>query len=114
MCSYVGTDLKMFLQNLSAASERKGRKAGNTTKVKTDDATRESKPSSTSPAASVSGTVGLHTQKDGPIPRHVIEGFLNDCVAKMLEDTTIDEIVRKHLDVQRPLFELMIEYQKEV
>ena len=105
----------MFLQNLSAASERKGRKAGGSaTKVKTDEAKCESKPSSNPPTSISTDSVKLHTQSDGPIPRDKIEGFLNDCVEKLLQDTTIDEIVRKHLDVQRPLYELMIAYQREV
>lgn len=102
----------MFLQNLSTASERKSRKSsGAITKAKNDSVSGDSKPDgSVAPTESTA----LHTDKDGPVPRDRIVGFLNDCVAKLLDDTTVHDLALRHIDTKTPLFEIMIDYQREV
>jgi hypothetical protein len=101
----------MFLQNLSTANERKSRKSsGATTKAKTDSVSGDSKLATAAPTPSS----GLHTDKDGPVPRDRIVGFLDDCVSKLLDDTVVHDLVLRHFDTKKPLFEIMIDYQREV
>jgi hypothetical protein len=56
----------------------------------------------------------LITRENGSVPRDRLLGYLNDCVDKLNQPETIEMLVLRHLDSSEPLFQIFINYQREM
>jgi hypothetical protein len=66
------------------------------------------------PSPSAGPPSQLITREQVTIPRAILLGFLNDCVEKLMVHENIERIVARHLETQEPLYQLMMNYQREV
>jgi hypothetical protein len=106
----------MFLGNLSAATERKVRKAKVVTETTTNAAAASS--SSTASAASKRCAPGdkevLYSQATGLIPKEVMKRYLEECVEMLLDDSNIREIINDCTSKSIGLHQSEIEFQRDV
>lgn len=108
----------MFFQNLSHASELQASK--NKAKQQNNNANSQSssnqqvKSKSDETKSSDEPVPIKYTVDSVVIPRDVILSYLSDCSTKLLEESTINKLVSRHLEEHVQLYDSVIDYQREV